>query len=284
MKMSKKFDNFMAAEYTIVFALGLSTISAIVTHTLGLHAFSLKAYIFETIVALCVAWTCVCVFPIFQIGNCLATSIFKKQPPSQAYMFFMSAGICAVIIPCVCLTMCTLITGYPAGMNMRIVWSGFLMFAAPMYILAIVLVQILGKPLFKIAIKILGDEAFEKEEEQATTVVEEEPEEEKDLSIEPGGAMHGEWEVVNNSPVGKNTLLYHIEQRGEKIYGTIDYEGKTAKIREGSFKDGKFDFMVTLQLPFGAMKTKMSGMIDGANLKGTSLMDGRTTDLNGVKK
>ena len=285
MKMSKKFDQFMAAEYTVVFALALSAICAVVTDVLGLQEFRLGYWIFETVFAMAIAWLCVSVLPVFPIGNALAVNIFKKEPPSRGYMFFMSAGICSLLIPCICMCMCSLIVGYPNGLNFTIIWNGFKMFAAPMYICSIILVQILGKPLFKIAIHFLGDEAFEKPEvnEVVETTAVEEPEEEKDLSVEAGGDMHGDWDVVNVSPVGKNKLVFHVEQRGEKLYGSLDYTGKTAKIRKGSYKDGKFEFTVTLVMPFGAREVVMSGTIADGVLKGTSLMDGRETPLNGNK-
>ena len=285
MKMSKKFDQFMAAEYTVVFALALSAICAVATDALGMQEFRLSYWIFETVFAMAIAWLCVSVLPVFPIGNALAVNIFKKEPPSRGYMLFMSAGICSLLIPCICMCMCSLIVGYPNGLNFTIIWNGFKMFAAPMYICSIILVQILGKPLFKIAIKFLGDEAFEKPEvdETAEAAAVEEPEEEKDLSVEVGGDMHGDWDVVNVSPVGKNKLMFHMEQRGEKLYGSLDYTGKTAKIRKGSYKDGKFEFTVTLVMPFGAREVVMSGTIADGVLKGTSLMDGRETPLNGNK-
>ena len=285
MKMSKKFDQFMAAEYTVVFALALSAICAVVTDVLGLQEFRLGYWIFETVFAMAIAWLCVSVLPVFPIGNALAVNIFKKEPPSRGYMFFMSAGICSLLIPCICMCMCSLIVGYPNGLNFTIIWNGFKMFAAPMYICSIILVQILGKPLFKIAIHFLGDEAFEKPEvdEVAEVGAVAEPEEEKDLSVEVGGDMHGDWDVVNVSPVGKNKLVFHMEQRGEKLYGSLDYTGKTARIRKGSVKDGKFEFTVTLVMPFGAREVVMSGTIADGVLKGTSLMDGRETPLNGNK-
>lgn len=285
MKMSKKFDQFMAAEYTVVFALALSAICAVVTDVLGLQEFRLGYWIFETVFAMAIAWLCVSVLPVFPIGNALAVNIFKKEPPSRGYMFFMSAGICSLLIPCICMCMCSLIVGYPNGLNFTIIWNGFKMFAAPMYICSIILVQILGKPLFKIAIHFLGDEAFEKSEvdEVAEVGAVAEPEEEKDLSVEVGGDMHGDWDVVNVSPVGKNKLVFHMEQRGEKLYGSLDYTGKTARIRKGSVKDGKFEFTVTLVMPFGAREVVMSGTIADGVLKGTSLMDGRETPLNGNK-
>lgn len=285
MKMSKKFDQFMAAEYTVVFALALSAICAIATDALGMQEFRWNYWIFETVFAMAIAWLCVSVLPVFPIGNALAVNIFKKEPPSRGYMFFMSAGICSLLIPCICLCMCSLIVGYPNGLRFSVVWNGFTMFAAPMYICSIILVQILGKPLFKIAIHFLGDEAFEKPAEPVASeaATAEEPEEEKDLSVEAGGDMHGDWEVINTSPVGKNKLIFHMEQRGEKLYGTLDYTGKTATIRSGSFKDGKFQFTVTLVMPFGKREVVMSGAIADGVLTGTSVMDGRETPLNGNK-
>lgn len=286
MKMSKKFDQFMSAEYTVVFALVLSIICAVLTHILGMREFVLKYFIYETVIALAAAWLAVSVLPIFPLGNTLATSIMRKEPPSRAYMFFMSCGICSLMIPAICLVMCSLIVGYENDLSWTAIWNGFLVFAGPVYVICVILVQVLGKPLFMVAVHFLGDEAFEKRDAEQSVQAEEvfqDIPDEADTSVETGGDAHGDWEVINQSPVGKNTLLMHLEQRGTRLYGTLDYEGKTAYIHKGTFENGNFRFEVTLIMSFGTMPAIMEGTITGGVLKGTSLMDGRTTPLNGRK-
>lgn len=282
MKMSKKFNNSMALGYTIVFALGFSILTSIVLPIIGLQEFDFWVAVYEMIYCVAIATLFSMIIPIFSIADAFAR-LCKATPPKRKYILCVSSVACSIYVPIICFFM-MLLHNYP-GLNLRIIFSIWIMFIGPFFVTGLILAQIFGKLIFKIVINKLGDEAIEKPAEAVPVAAPVEEKAEEGLDLANGQPFSGKWSVVNTSPAGKNTIEFHMCQRGDQVTGFVLSGGVECPVSEGKVEGDKFCFLVSLKLPFGLLPFEMSGTFDEKSLKGESKMvqNGVVTPLDGSR-
>lgn len=84
--------------------------------------------------------------------------------------------------------------------------------------------------------------------------------------------MEGKWIMTVHTFMGDMASKCEFSIDGETLTGTVEdaANGAVAPIEKGSFKDGAFDYEVTIKTAVGEMTNHLSGKLEGDKLIGTS--------------
>ncbi len=83
--------------------------------------------------------------------------------------------------------------------------------------------------------------------------------------------VSGEWEITSEGRQGTQTQTIKIEQDGEKI--TVTMEGRMREMTgEGTIKDNKIEWTVTMETPRGEFTMTYTGTVDGDTMSGERQM------------
>lgn len=97
--------------------------------------------------------------------------------------------------------------------------------------------------------------------------------------------MEGKWTMTVHTFMGDMASHCDFKIDGETLTGTVEdaANGAVAQIEKGSFKDGKFDYEVTIKTAVGEMTNHLSGKLEDGRLVGTSANAMGTFECEGVK-
>ncbi len=80
--------------------------------------------------------------------------------------------------------------------------------------------------------------------------------------------ISGTWEITFQTPDGEMALGMSIEQDGEKITVTMESPMGDEMVGEGTFKDNKAEWSVTISTPQGDFTINYIGTLEGDTMSG----------------
>ena len=85
--------------------------------------------------------------------------------------------------------------------------------------------------------------------------------------------MEGKWIMTVHTFMGDMASKCEYKLDGEVLTGTVEdaSNGAVAEIKNGSFKNGEYDYEVTIKTAVGEMTNHLSGKLEGNRLVGKSV-------------
>ena len=93
----------------------------------------------------------------------------------------------------------------------------------------------------------------------------------------------GSWELTINGPEGAITATAALKQDGDNLSGTITSPQGTVELK-GTYKAKKVELAFTISGPQGDLPIKVSGDVDGDDMKGTIDFSMGLADFTAKKK
>ena len=97
--------------------------------------------------------------------------------------------------------------------------------------------------------------------------------------------MEGKWIMTVHTFMGDMASKCEYKVDGEVLTGTVEdaSNGAVAPIVNGTFKDGAFDYEVTIKTAVGEMTNHLSGRLEGDKLVGKSANPMGVFECDGVR-
>ena len=97
--------------------------------------------------------------------------------------------------------------------------------------------------------------------------------------------MEGKWILTVHTFMGDMASKCDYKVDGEKLTGTVEdaSNGAVAQIENGTFKDGAFDYEVTIKTAVGEMTNHLSGKVEGDMITGKSANPMGEFDVTGKR-
>lgn len=97
--------------------------------------------------------------------------------------------------------------------------------------------------------------------------------------------MEGKWILTVHTFMGDMASKCDYKVDGETLTGTVEdaSNGAVAQIEKGTFKDGAFDYEITIKTAVGEMTNHLTGKLEGDRLVGKSANPMGEFDCDGVR-
>jgi len=82
-------------------------------------------------------------------------------------------------------------------------------------------------------------------------------------------AVNGTYNIIAESPIGKQKGLITYHTHGDVLMGTADVMGETFKITDGKVDGDRFYHTIIMKTPMGKLKGKVIGKVEGDTVSGT---------------
>ena len=103
------------------------------------------------------------------------------------------------------------------------------------------------------------------------------------VGVSAQGSVSGGWDLSINGPEGPISASCALKQDGGKVTGTLESPQGTVNVA-GEMKGKTLTMAFSVQTPQGPLDIKVTGEVDGSNMKGMIDFGMGQADFTGKKK